>query len=92
MEALQRRLEALEQQTEQLTRRTQSQEAHNRTLERRLWWWRCMACGLGVLCLLGQSFVSGTARDYTTEHIKGLVHRVERLAHRVDEELLTLGQ
>jgi len=85
MEALQRRLEALEQQMEQL-------KHHTRAVERRLRWWRRVACGLGVLCLLGQSLVSGTAQDYTTEHIKGLVHRVERVAHRVDEALLTLGQ
>jgi hypothetical protein len=41
--------EALEQQTEQLKHQTQALEAHTRSVERRLRWWRGIACGLGLL-------------------------------------------
>src|SRR5215831_20647737 len=85
MEALQRRLEALEQEREQLKHHPQALEAHTHAVEQRLRWWRRIACGLGVLCLLGQPLVSGTAQYCTTEHVKGLAHRVERLAQRIEE-------
>ena len=56
MEALQKRLEALEQQTEQLKHHTQA-------VERRLRWWRRMAYGLGVLGVLALPLTSVRAQE-----------------------------
>jgi hypothetical protein len=50
------RFEALEQQTEQLKHQTQA-------LERRLRWWRGMACGVVLLSLLSLALPSGKAAD-----------------------------
>ena len=50
------RLEALEQQTKAM-------EAHTHTVERRLRWWRGIACGVVVLALLSLALPSGKAAD-----------------------------
>src|SRR5262249_47844643 len=55
MEALQKRLEALEQQTEEL-------KHHALAIERRLRWWRRMAYGLGVLGVLALPLASVKAQ------------------------------
>jgi hypothetical protein len=56
MENVHERIEALEQQMRALG-------AHTRTVERRLRWWRGVACGLGLLGLVSLSLQSGTAAD-----------------------------
>src|ERR1700752_2033324 len=56
MDNLRERVEALEQQTK-------AKEAHTRTVERRLRWWRGMAGGLLVLGLLSWALPSGKAAD-----------------------------
>jgi len=53
MDNFRARFEALEQQTEHLRHQTQALEAHTRTVERRLRWWRGLACGLVVPGLVG---------------------------------------
>jgi hypothetical protein len=50
------RLEALEQQTKAM-------EAHTRMVERRLRWWRGVACGVVLLSLLSLGLPSGKAAD-----------------------------
>src|SRR5947207_2204308 len=37
--------------------------AHTRTVERRLRWWRGIACGVGLLGLMSLPLQSGTAAD-----------------------------
>jgi hypothetical protein len=70
MDNFRERFEALEQQTEQLKHQTQALKAqtqalkaHNRTVERRLRWWRGLACGVMLLGLMSRSLQSGTAAD-----------------------------
>jgi trimeric autotransporter adhesin len=79
MEALQKRLEALEQQTEQLKHHTQA-------IERRLRWWRRLAYGLGVLGLLSLPLTSGTAQEgysSSTKELRSLARRVEDLEYKL---------
>src|SRR6266446_10701760 len=63
MDNFRERIEALERQTEQLKHETQAFKAHTRTVERRLRWWRGIACGLGLLGLVSLPLQSGTAAD-----------------------------
>src|SRR5258705_1812586 len=56
MDNLRERFEALEQQTKAM-------EAHTHTVERRLRWWRGIACGVVMLALLGLALPSGKAAD-----------------------------
>ena len=79
MEALQKRREALEQQTEQLKHHTQA-------IERRLRWWRRLAYGLGVLGLLSLPLTSGTAQEgysSSTKELRSLARRVEDLEYKL---------
>jgi hypothetical protein len=63
MDIFRERFEALEQQTEQLKHQTQTLEAHTRMGERRLRWWRGIACGVLVLGLLSWALPSNKAQD-----------------------------
>jgi hypothetical protein len=63
MDNFRERFEALEQQTEQLKHQTQTLEAHTHTVERRLRWWRGIACGVVMLSLLSLALPSGKAAD-----------------------------
>jgi hypothetical protein len=63
MDNLRERCEALEQWTEQLKHQTQAREAHTRTVERRLRWWRGMACNMVMPALFNLSLPSGKAAD-----------------------------
>jgi hypothetical protein len=56
MGSIRERLEALEQQTKAM-------EAHTRTVERRLHWWRGIACSVVMLSLLSLALPSGKAAD-----------------------------
>jgi hypothetical protein len=56
MDNFRERFEALEQQTNAM-------EAHTRTVERRLRWWRGIACGVVMLALLSLALLSGKAAD-----------------------------
>src|SRR5215831_3502933 len=56
MDNVRERIEALEQQMRALA-------AHTRTVERRLRWWRGIACGVGLLALVNLPLQSGTAAD-----------------------------
>ena len=71
MEALQTRLDALEQQTQELKHHTQA-------VERRLRWWRRMAYGLGVLGFLALPLASVTAQVG-----QSLEQRVEQLEYKL---------
>src|SRR2546422_3763071 len=62
MDTFRERFEALEQQTEQLKHQTKALGAHTRTVERRLRWWRGIACGLLIGGLVSLPLPSGTAR------------------------------
>ena len=56
MDNFRERLEALEQQTH-------AREVYTRTVERRLRWWRGLACGVGLLGRVGPPLPSGTAQS-----------------------------
>src|SRR2546426_3810419 len=77
------RFEALEQQTEQLKHQTQALEAHTRTVERRLRWWRGIACGVGLLGLVSLPLQSGTAADTQP---RGMADRMATLENKLRSE------
>ena len=82
MDNFRERIEALEQQTEQLQQHTHAREAHTRMVERRLHWWRGLACGLAVLGLLAWGLPLGLAREDAADKDKdqkGLAQRVAAL-------------
>jgi hypothetical protein len=75
MDRLHERLDALEQQVQLLTQHTQ-------TANRRLRWWRGLACGLAVAGLLGWGLPLSLAREDTRDKDKdqkGLAQRVAAL-------------
>jgi hypothetical protein len=67
------RFEALEQQTAQLMH-------HARTVERRLRWWRGIACGMVMLSLLSWGLPSGKAADAPG---RGMAERMATLEHKL---------
>ena len=73
MDNFRERFEALEQRTEQL-------QQHTRTVERRLRWWRGIACGVIVLALLGLPLQSGKAQYED----KDLAQRVADLEYKLE--------
>jgi len=84
MESFRERFEALEQQTKQLKHQTQALEAHTRTVERRLRWWRGIACGVMLLGLVSLPLQSGIAQDDpTSRENKRLRQRVEALEDKL---------
>jgi hypothetical protein len=80
LDEVRKRFEALEQQTEQLKQQTQAQEASTRTVERRLRWWRGLACGIGLFGLVSLSLRLGTAADTQP---KGMAERMATLEHKL---------
>ena len=65
MDNVRERVEALEQQTAQLTQQTQA-------LARQARWWRGMACGMVVLALGGWGLQAGNAVDAVADHVAAL--------------------
>jgi hypothetical protein len=63
MDNVRERIEALERQTEQLKHETQALKTHTRIVERRLCWWRGIACSVMLLGLVSLPLQSGTAAD-----------------------------
>ena len=78
------RVAALEQQTEHLKQQTQAfvqthaLQAHTRTVERRLRWWRGLVCGILLMGLVSLPLPSGTAQSPAEET---LAQRVAALEH-----------
>jgi len=67
MDSFRERFEALEQQTEQLKRQTHALEVHTRLVERRLRWWRGIACGVMLLGLVSMPLQSAQRRTLNQE-------------------------
>src|SRR5262245_49835927 len=77
MDNVRERFEALEQQMKVLG-------AHTRTVERRLRWWRGIACGVMLLGLVSMPLQSGIAQDDpTSRENKRLRQRVEALEDKL---------
>jgi hypothetical protein len=92
IDRLQAHIEALEQQTEQLKHQTQTLEVHTRTVERRLRWWRGIACGVIVLALVGIPLQSGTAQYEDTDlaqRVADLEYKLEYVSGGADEMVIT---
>jgi len=74
MDNFRERFEALEQRTEHL-------QQHTRTIERRLRWWRGIACGLLIVALASLPLPVGTAkeddRERENEHLQRRVNALE---------------
>src|SRR5262249_30241993 len=73
MDNFRERFEALEQQMNVMG-------AHTRTVERRLRWWRGLACGLGLLGLVSMPLQSGTAADTQP---RGMAERMATLENKL---------
>src|SRR5712691_3282277 len=80
MDNFRERFEALEQQTKQLKHQTQALEAHTRTVERRLRWWRGIACGLLLVGLVSLPLPSGKAADTQPG---GMAERMTAMEHKL---------
>jgi hypothetical protein len=77
MDNFRERFEVLEQQTEHLKHQTQALEVHTRTAERRIRWWRRLACGVMVLSLLSLMLPSGKAADAQSGTLADRTHGIE---------------
>src|SRR5215813_15440639 len=85
MDNFRERFEALEQRTEQL-------QQHTRTVERRLRWWRGIACGAIILALLGFPLQSGKAQYEDKElaqRVADLEYKLEYVTGGEDEVVIT---
>jgi hypothetical protein len=77
MDRIRDRVEALEQQTNAMA-------AHTRTVERRLRWWRGIACGVVVLALLSLALPSGKAADPQPQGMAERMATVEKKLTAMD--------
>src|SRR5215813_3969125 len=85
MDNFRERFEALEQRTEQL-------QQHTRTVERRLRWWRGIACGAIILALLGIPLQSGKAQYEDKElaqRVQDLEYKLQYVTGGEDEVVIT---
>src|SRR5215510_10299714 len=73
MDNFRERIEALEQQMKVMG-------AHTRIVERRLRWWRGIACGVMLLGLVSMPLQSGTAADTQP---RGMAERMATLEHKL---------
>jgi hypothetical protein len=77
MDSIRERVEALEQQTRAMA-------AHTRTVERRLRWWRGIACGVVMLSLLSLALPSGKAADTQPRGMAERMSMVEKKLAAMD--------
>jgi hypothetical protein len=85
MDNFRERFEALEQRTVQL-------HQHTRTVERRLRWWRGIACGVIVLALLGIPLQSGKAQyedKDLAQRLAALEYKLEYISGGPNEVVIT---
>ena len=76
MDNFRERFEALEQRTEQL-------QQHTRMVERRLRWWRGIACGVLLVGLVSLPLPSGMAKEeHDGEETRDLAQRVRSWRHK----------
>jgi hypothetical protein len=67
---------------EKLGERLEAMEYRARRMERRLRWWRILACGLVVLGLVTLPFAGGTAQEQST-YEKALARRLAALEYKL---------
>src|SRR5262245_15481089 len=77
LDTLRERFAALERRTEHLQQQTHALEVQTRTVERRLRWWRGLACGVMVLGLLSGALPSGKTVDAQQEGLPARVAVLE---------------
>jgi len=85
MDNFRERIEALEQQMKDIG-------AHTRTVERRLRWWRGIACGAIILALLGFPLQSGKAQYEEAElaqRVKDLEYKLQYVTGGENEVVIT---
>jgi hypothetical protein len=85
MDNVRERIEALEQQMQVIG-------VHTRTIERRLRWWRGIACGIIVLALLGFPLQSGKAQYEDKElaqRVKDLEYKLQYVTGGENEVVIT---
>src|SRR5215831_5484825 len=85
MDNVRERFEALEQQMKVLG-------AHTRMVERRLRWWRGIACGVIILALLGSPLQSGKAqseRKDLAQRVKDLEYKLQYVTGGENEVVIT---
>ena len=88
------RFDALEQQTARLQQQTYAREVYTRTVERRLRWWRGLACGVGLLGLVRLPLPSGTAQSPAEPPLAQRVAALEQKLQSVtvgENELVITG-
>jgi hypothetical protein len=93
-EALVQQTEHLKQQTHAFEDQTHALQAQMRTVERRLRWWRGLACGVGLLGVVSLSLPSGTAQSQAEPPLAQRVAALERKLQSVsvgENELVITG-
>src|SRR5262245_8108230 len=72
-------------QTDNLRERVEALERHLRQVERRVRWWRGLACGVLVVGLVSLPLSSGTAQNeqITVTDAKGVKRRLEDLEYKL---------
>ena len=91
--ALAQRTEQLQQQTHTFEGQTHVLHAQMRTVERRLRWWRGLACGVGLLGLVSLPLPSGTAQSPAepplAQRVAALEQKLQSVSVGEDELVMT---